>query len=72
MNKSMIDDKGEVLELDDAFFKRARRGRPAMLEEERKSRVTMFLDKDIIEHFKKGGKGWQTRLNDKLRETLEM
>ena len=29
------------------------------------------LDPDIIEHFKQGGRGWQTRINDSLREMVE-
>jgi len=45
-------------------------GRPAMAEDERKQRVTMYLDRDVIERLKKGGRGWQTRANAKLRAAL--
>ena len=42
-------------------------GRPALPERYRKRRVTIMLDPDVIEHFKAGGKGWQTRMNAALR-----
>ena len=32
--------------------------------------VYIRLDADIVEHFRDGGKGWQTRLNDTLREAV--
>jgi uncharacterized protein (DUF4415 family) len=32
--------------------------------------TTIRLDPDIIEHFKAGGAGWQTRLNDTLRHAI--
>jgi uncharacterized protein (DUF4415 family) len=43
-------------------------GRPALPERHRKRRVTIMLDPDVIEHFKAGGKGWQTRINAALRK----
>ncbi len=49
-------------------FKKAKRGRPPMPEAERKQQVTMLLDKDVISHFKKDGRGWQTRANEALRK----
>lgn len=33
-----------------------------------KSQVTLRLDPDLVEHFKAGGSGWQTRINDTLRK----
>jgi transketolase len=40
-----------------------------------KSRITIFIDADIIEHFKQlseeSGKGYQTLINQTLRETIE-
>lgn len=44
------------------------RGRPTLSEAEKKKRVTIMLDQDVIAHFKKGGKGWQTRANAALRK----
>jgi len=43
-------------------------GRPALPERYRKQRVTIMLDPGVIEHFKAGGKGWQTRVNAALRK----
>ena len=68
MNKPLIDDNGEARELDDNFFKKARRGRPALPESCRKQRVTLYLDPDLLDYFKRGGKGWQTRINAALQE----
>jgi len=44
-SKPLIDKNGEVPELGDEFFNSAKRGRPAMAENERKQRVTLYLDK---------------------------
>lgn len=66
--RTYIDDDGEALELDEQFFREAKRGRPALPPEKRKRQVTVMLDPDVIEHFKKDGPGWQTRVNAALRE----
>jgi len=58
----------DTFEFTDEQFKKARRGRPLMPEAERKQQVTMMLDKDVISHFKKDGRGWQTRANEALRK----
>ncbi|NOX73021.1 MAG: BrnA antitoxin family protein [Alphaproteobacteria bacterium] len=68
--KSYIDENGDARELDEYFFKHAKRGRPPMPSEQRKQRVNIMLDPDIIARLKEGGKGWQTRLNATLREAL--
>jgi uncharacterized protein (DUF4415 family) len=67
-SKSLIGTDGEVGELDDKFFKTAKRGRPPMPAELRKKRVDMMLDPDVLAYFKSSGKGWQTRINAALRE----
>lgn len=36
-----------------------------------KQSTTIRLDTKIIEHFKAGGKGWQTRINDALLKLVE-
>lgn len=36
-----------------------------------KAQVTLRLDRDVLDHFKAGGRGWQTRLNETLRRALE-
>jgi uncharacterized protein (DUF4415 family) len=82
--KSYIDDDGEALELDEAWVREAkpttdlpelqdllrRQGRPALPEEERKKRVTLYLDPDVLARLKTEGKGWQTRANAALRRAL--
>ena len=40
------------------------RGRPAKAAP--KIRLALRLDPDVVEHFKAGGPGWQTRINDAL------
>ena len=37
-----------------------------------KQQVTLRLDRTVIEHFKAGGTGWQTRLNDHLVKTISV
>ena len=34
----------------------------------RKQRVTMYIDRDVLERLKADGKGWQTRANALLRK----
>ncbi|HEX8513618.1 MAG TPA: BrnA antitoxin family protein [Allosphingosinicella sp.] len=43
---------------------RARGGRPAGSD---KQLVSIRLDKDVVEKFKAGGPGWQTRINAALK-----
>jgi len=55
-------------------FSKARRG-PVIKPDPNKVRITIRLDGDIIEHFKKlvhnaGGGNYQTRINDALREYI--
>lgn len=57
----------------DAFPELARLvkpGRPPLPEDQKKQRVTIYLDRDVVERLKEGGKGWQTRANERLREAL--
>ena len=35
-----------------------------------KELVSIRLDKDVVAHFRSGGPGWQTRLNDRLRRDI--
>lgn len=70
-------------ELDDAWFARARPASvvdPELVERVRRGRgrqktptkeqVTIRLDADITAHFREGGPGWQTRLNNTLRRAV--
>lgn len=36
-----------------------------------KVQTTIRLDRDVVEHFKAQGYGWQTRLNDALRGVVD-
>jgi len=35
-----------------------------------KKQITLRLDQDVIDHFKQGGKGWQSRLNEYLKKSI--
>ncbi|KAI93267.1 hypothetical protein T281_17720 [Rhodomicrobium udaipurense JA643] len=52
----------------DEAFKNAKvqRGRPKALAP--KISTTIRLSPDVIEHFKKGGPGWQSRIDEALRK----
>ncbi len=56
----------------DAFIgtKLVRRGRPKA--EKVKRAVSLRLDEDVIDWFKKRGPGWQTRMNDALRKAARV
>ena len=75
--KNTFVDPDEAPELTDAWFENAdlmqgkkliRRGRPAG---QTKASQTVRLDLDILAAFKSTGKGWQTRMNEALREWLK-
>jgi len=51
------------------FKKMRKRGRP--LGSGTKEQTTIRLDADIIATFKQTGDGWQTRINDALRDWLK-
>jgi uncharacterized protein (DUF4415 family) len=46
-----------------------KRGRPASLTT--KEHINIRIDVDVLNAFKKSGTGWQTRMNDALREWLK-
>ena len=47
---------------------KVRRGRPKA--EKKKVSTTIRLDSDILEFFRGGGEGWQTRINETLRASM--
>ena len=53
------------------WYKDAKPGLPFPLPKEGKKQVTLRLDPDILEHFKRQGRGWQTRINAVLRTFVE-
>ena len=72
-------DPDDAPELTDEFFRQAdefigdrlvRRGRPKA--ETTKQSLTVRYDRDIIQAFKATGKGWQSRMNDALRDWLKI
>jgi uncharacterized protein (DUF4415 family) len=72
-------DADDAPELDDAFFERAdeydgerliRRGRPPG--SGTKISTTVRFDADILAAFRSEGPGWQTRMNQALREWLQI
>lgn len=76
--KSYITESGEATTLDKEWFESAdlyqgerlvRRGRP--VGSGTKTPVTIRLDKEIVDQFKETGTGWQTRMNDALRDWLK-
>ena len=72
-------DRDEKPELDDAWFEEAdayvgnklvRRGRPRA--ENPKVAVSLRLDSEVVDWFKRSGTGWQTRMNQALRKAAGM
>ena len=72
-------DPDDAPELTDEFFKQAdefvgdrlvRRGRPKAAIT--KQSLTVRYDQDVIRAFKATGKGWQSRMNDALRDWLKV
>jgi uncharacterized protein (DUF4415 family) len=37
-----------------------------------KKYVTLRLDSDVVEHYRASGPGWQTRINDDLRQAAHL
>ncbi len=73
-----LTDPDEAPELDESFFERAdefdgermvRRGRPPG--SGNKVSTTVRFDADILAAFRAQGPGWQTRMNEALREWLQ-
>ncbi|HLY47301.1 MAG TPA: BrnA antitoxin family protein [Stellaceae bacterium] len=69
----------DIPELTDEFFDKAdfyigdqliRRGRGRPPLEAPKKLVSLRLDRDVIEEFRAGGPGWQSRINAALRRHL--
>jgi uncharacterized protein (DUF4415 family) len=71
-------DPDDAPELTDAYFEQAdlyigerlvRRGRPKS--ERPKQAVKLRISPDVLEHFRAGGPGWQTRINDTLLKAVQ-
>jgi uncharacterized protein (DUF4415 family) len=46
-----------------------RRGRP--VKEDKKRQLTLRLSPEVVDYFKSTGSGWQTRLDEALKEYVE-
>ena len=57
-------------ELVEILTRHGKLGRPPLPAAQRKKRVTLHLDPDVLERLKADGKGWQTRANAALRKAL--
>lgn len=56
--------------LDDDFFERARRGRPALAAADKKKRVNVTLDQELIDKARAKGINLSARVNELLRQDL--
>lgn len=57
-------------ELSDAQFRQLKRPRGRPFAEQPKVALNIRLDPEILDAFKSGGPGWQTRINYALKEWL--
>jgi len=86
MKKSLIDKDGEVRELTSEDFKRSRPAAevvPAIVKAYREGRLrgpqkvptkvqtTVRLSRDVIQFFKSTGRGWQTRIDEALKDYVK-
>lgn len=65
----LIGSDGEVREITADDLKFARRGRPAMLDADKKRRVNLMLDPEVVDRLKMKG-NMSAAANKILRETL--
>ena len=72
-------DYEEIPELTEEWFKRATihiggvpvsRGRPKA--DVTKDLISLRLDRDVIAHFRRTGRGWQSRINAALRKVAKL
>jgi len=59
IERAVREDPDAVL-LDEKWFEKAKLVVPSS----EKKRITIRLDEDVLEHFKQGGAGYQSRIND--------
>lgn len=87
MKKPLTDKHGEVRELADEDFRRMRpmkevlpselqrtirqRGQRGKQHAPTKVKTTMRLSPDVIEHFKEQGPGWQSRIDQALKDYIK-
>jgi len=59
-------DYSDIPELDDEFWQNAELVMP-----ESKERITLRVDKEVVDYFRHSGHGYQTRINAVLRAYVE-
>ena len=59
-------DYSDIPEIDETFWKNA-----VLVQPENKERLTVRFDADMVEWFKRQGRGYQTRMNAVLRSFYE-
>jgi uncharacterized protein (DUF4415 family) len=70
INRGIAADPDTYVPSDEQFARMKRRGgRPRS--ESPKVQLTVRYDADIVDAFKASGDGWQTRMNDALRDWLK-
>lgn len=61
----------DIYELSDSEFKQLKRvGRP--LAATTKKRITIRLSREVVDSFRASGAGWQTRMDEALKEWLKI
>ncbi len=60
-------DYSDIPELDETFWQNAE-----LVVPDNKERITLRVDRDILEYFRRGGQGYQTRINAVLRAYVQM
>jgi len=71
MPKPFVSPEGEVRELDQDFFARAKRGRPSLPEAAKKRRVNLMLDPEVAVRLQALGNA-SAFVNSVLREKLDL
>ena len=61
----------DTFEMSEAQFARARRYRGPQ-KSPTKVQITLRLDLVVVDRFKAGGPGWQSRMNDTLRKAVDV
>lgn len=71
LTKRMLDNMRPVREsMPPEVFQKLTKGRGPQ-KEPTKEAVSLRLDRDVVEHFRAMGPGWQTKINQALRETVK-
>jgi len=54
------------------IVRRARGQRGAQKSKPVKTLISLRLDPDVVQHFRRGGRGWQSRINQALRKAVKL